>query len=160
MLTLTARTTNKLAQASARTPLVCCVYDTRSIFQVDPPLCEVDLSDVSDAMEVIGRMKGIKHKSEYCFSVGIDYHRVKTYHSKVMTLEKILAATPSRDGRRNSNHPNTTLPRPSQPPSVPTLKPAPTPAKPFSTPVKKPSRTPSPPYLIFLLICSLLSDDK
>ena len=146
----------KLAQASPRAPL-CRVYDTRSIFQVDPPLCEVDLSDVNDAMEVIERMKGIKHKSEYCLSVGIDYHRVKTYHSKVMTLEKILAATP---GRRNSNHPNTTLPRPSQPPSVPTLKPAPTPAKPFSTPVKKPSRTPSPPYLIFLLICSLLSDDK
>jgi hypothetical protein len=118
----------------------------------------VDLADVDDALEAVERIKGSKNKAEYCASVGIDYHRVKAYHRQVMMLEQVFAVT--RDPAAAPE-----LTRPKHPPSVPTkrtpaMKPAmPVPKRPLpAKQQQRQQRAVSPAYLVFLLVCSLLSE--
>jgi hypothetical protein len=67
-------------------------YDNRQIFQVYPPICNVNLFDVEYCLEVCSKTTYL-HKKELFYSNGIDYDRVFKYHNYIKDLNKIYKMT-------------------------------------------------------------------
>lgn len=64
-------------------------YDNRQIFQIYPPICDVNLVNVEDCLEVCNKHTTYLHKKELFYSNGIDYDRVFQYHNYIERLNYV-----------------------------------------------------------------------
>lgn len=72
-----------------RTAISCNVISKPTIFQVDPPLCPISISDVQDLLEVSHGMSE-NNKRDYFYANGVDYNKVIEYYDIVLKLNNSI----------------------------------------------------------------------
>ena len=65
------------------------------MFQTNPPLCDLRMGDVRDALDTSSHILCDSDKRAYCMSIGINYDNAIMYYELVQALERMASTSPS-----------------------------------------------------------------
>jgi hypothetical protein len=61
---------------------------SHQVFQTAPPLRQVSMGDVSDALDTASSFADVADRVVYCDSLGIDYTKAAAYYERVRILNR------------------------------------------------------------------------